>query len=127
MSYDCVCDYDPPEIYTASTPTARKHHVCEECGCPIAPGERYEYVFGKWDGTVLTFKTCDRCLDIRQWVKNNVPCFCWTHGNMINDAKEAVVEAQYRAKDETAGLYFGFLRRIVLRNRHNTLISGQRD
>ena len=45
MTYDCFCDYgDPPDFYVATKPKARKHHVCEECGGPIMPGERYERV-----------------------------------------------------------------------------------
>jgi hypothetical protein len=125
---DCFCDYDAPEVYSSTKPKARKPHQCEECGGPILPGEKYEYVFGKWDGYVSTFKTCERCFDIRQWVKNNVPCFCWAHGNMIEDAKEAVAEAQYRAKAETVGLQFGLLRRIVLRDQRNRLLTaGQRQ
>jgi hypothetical protein len=119
MSYDCFCDYDAPSFYNCSIRKARKPHKCEECSGVIVVGERYEYVSGKWDGWVNDFKTCERCRDIRTWVRNNVPCLCWAHGNMIEDCKEAVVEAQYRAKEETRGLYFGFLRRIVARDRVN--------
>jgi hypothetical protein len=98
---------------------ARKQHKCDECSGLIVPGDKYEYVSGKWEYTVGDFKTCERCLDIRVWVKNNVPCLCWAHGNMIEDCKEAVVEATYRAREETKGLYFGFLRRIVARDKVN--------
>ena len=120
MRYDCSCDYEPAELYNAQIVRARKQYRCEECGCAILPGERYEYVFGKWEGYVSTFKTCERCRDIRQWVKNNVPCFCWCHGNMLEDAAEAISEATWRAPLETAGLRFGFLRRKVLieRSKH---------
>jgi ADP-ribose pyrophosphatase YjhB (NUDIX family) len=38
---------------------------------------------------------------------------------MIDDAKEAIEEAKYRAPDETAGLKFGFLRRLVIRDNLN--------
>lgn len=120
MGYDCTCDYDAPSFYSRAIRKARKEHKCEECSGVIRPGESYEYVCGKWEW-VDSFKTCERCVDIRQWVKNNVPCLCWAHGNMIEDCKEAVVEAQYRAKDETRGLYFGFLRRIVARDKFNRL------
>lgn len=119
MSYDCSCDYDPASVYTATRPKARKSHKCEECGGPIKPGETYERVFGVWDGYASTFKTCERCFDLRQWVKNNVPCFCWAHGNMLDDADEAVAEARWRARDETVGLRFGFLRRREMIRRHN--------
>lgn len=120
MSYDCFCDYDPADIYSAARPKAKKAHKCFECGGPIAPGEQYERAFGVWSGSASTFKTCQRCFDLRQWVKNNVPCFCWAHGNMLDDAHEAVNEAAWRAKDETVGLRFGFLRRRRMIERHNT-------
>lgn len=119
MSLDCFCDFDSPSFYDRTMPVARKLHKCEECGGPISVGERYERVFGKWDDYVSTFKTCARCVDIRTWVKNNVPCLCWAHGNMIENCEEAVTEAQYRAPEETRGLRFGFLRRLALRDRHN--------
>lgn len=109
---DCYCDYDPPEFYRMSVRTARKEHRCDECGKRIVAGEKYEVVVGKWDGNLGTFETCEQCRDLRQWTQNNVPCFCWAHGNILEDAKEAVVEAQYRAPTETVGLYFGFLRRL---------------
>lgn len=116
---DCYCDYDPPEFHSRYIRVARKSHKCEECGGPILSGERYEYVAGKWEGYFNYFKTCERCVDLRQWVQNNVPCFCWAHGNMTEDAAEAVEEAVFRAPTETVGLRFGFLRRKVLRSRHN--------
>jgi hypothetical protein len=118
MSVDCYCDFDEPRFYNLKIRTARKRHACEECGGAILPGEKYEYVSGCWD-YVFTFKTCERCCDIRTWTRNNVPCLCWAHGNMIDDCREAVDEATYRAPAETAGLRFGFLRRIVARDRLN--------
>ena len=119
MTFDCYCDYDIPEFYNVTTRKARKVHKCKECGGPILPGDKYEYVSGMWDGSVNHFKTCERCRDIRQWVKNNVPCLCWAHGNTIEDCKTAVDEAHYRAPNETTGLRFGLLRRIVKRDRFN--------
>lgn len=119
MSYDCYCDYDPPEFCTISRPKARKQHKCYECGGAILPGEQYEYTVGKWEGDLDTFKICERCRDIRQWVKNNVPCLCWAYGSIIDDCREAVIEAQCRAPEETKGLWFGFLRRVVTRDKFN--------
>jgi hypothetical protein len=107
---ECYCDYDAPKVYRATIRRARKEHTCEECGRKINPKEKYEHVFGVWE-YVGNFKTCDRCTTLRQWVKNNIPCFCWAHGNMIDDAEEAVKEATWRAGDEVNGLWFGFLRK----------------
>jgi hypothetical protein len=119
MSYDCSCDYDPPSFWSRRMPTARKPHRCYECAGEIQPGDKHEYVSGLWDGYFSTFRTCERCHDIRQWVKNNVPCFCWAHGNLNEDASEAVAEACYRAPEETRGLRFGLLRRFAQRDRFN--------
>lgn len=118
MSVDCFCDYDPPSVYRRQIVTARKPHKCYECSGEIGPGEQYEYVFGIWEGCADVFKTCERCYDIRQWVKNNVPCFCWAHGNMLDDAECAIDDAFWRAPLETVGLRFGFLRRKVEASRH---------
>jgi hypothetical protein len=119
MRLDCYCDYEQPDIYRSDIRKARKQYECEECSGFITAGEQYEYVFGVWDGHVSIFKTCERCLNIRQWVQNNVPCFCWAHGNMIGDASDAVNEAFWRAPEETVGLSFGFLRRKVALKKFN--------
>lgn len=110
MSDGCYCDYDPPSVWSLAIHKARKAHKCCECRKPIAPGERYEYVWGIWDGSAGTYKTCERCLDLRQWVRNSVPCFCWYYGDMVENAMEAIDEAIGRAPDETRGVRFGFLR-----------------
>lgn len=120
MSYDCWCDYDnAPEFYHAAISTARKPHRCEECSGRILPGEKYEAVRAKWDGSVSTVKTCQHCVDLRTWVKNNVPCLCIVHGNQDEECQLAIESAVYRAPEETRGLQFGYLRRRVLRNKHN--------
>lgn len=117
MIYDCHCDGDPATVYSASTPRARKRYSCDECGTPILPGDRYENVFGVWDGWPTTFRTCEPCYDLRVWVKNNIPCLCIMHGNMDEEMTVAIDEAYQRARDEVVGLRFGFLRRKILRNR----------
>lgn len=119
MSYDCKCDYDPPEFCHIEIRTARKGHRCSECSGRILKGERYEYTHGKWEGFLDTFKICERCYDIRQWTKNNVPCLCWAYGNVIEDCREAIEEATFRAANETIGLKFGFLRRLASRDKLN--------
>lgn len=110
---DCFCDYDPPEAHSRKEFTARKPHTCEECGRAIKPGERYEYVWGKWDGITSVFKTCPRCLEVRRFVQESVPCFCWAHGSLHDDARDT---AQHYAK-EADGLWFGTIRRILLAQR----------
>ena len=119
MSYDCYCDYDSPEIYRSSRPRARKEYGCYECAARILPGEIHEYHFGVQYGDSYSGRTCMKCVEIREWVTGNIPCFCWAHGNMIEDARGAIDEACYRAPEETVGIRFGFARRLHQRDRFN--------
>jgi hypothetical protein len=123
MTLDCYCDYDddPPDFYSRRIVTAKTRHECYECGGIILPGEQYEYTSGKWDGQFDTFKICERCHDIRQWVQNNVPCLCWAFGHILEDCREAVEEASWRGEDgEPLGLRFGFARRIYALRKFNS-------
>lgn len=110
---DCYCDYEMPTVHNVSTPTAKKAHKCEECRSTIQPGDKYERSEGLWDGEWQTFKTCKRCLDLREFVRANVPCFCWGHGNLHDDCANTIEEYAH----ETVGLRFGYLRRKVLIDR----------
>jgi uncharacterized protein YdhG (YjbR/CyaY superfamily) len=49
----------------------------------------------------------------------NIPCVCWAHGNLHEDLRENVREAARVAKDEVAGIQFGFLRRMVAIDKFN--------
>ena len=112
----CYCDYEPAEFYHQETRKAKKEHKCSECGRAIDAGESYQHVRGKWDGDVGTFKTCPRCLALKDWVAAHVPCFCWAHGNIIEDAIETA--ASYR---EVPGFLFGAYRRqVAIRRQHKT-------
>lgn len=113
---DCYCDFDPPDVYIITRPTARKRHCCYECGRTIAPGEQYERVNAVWDGTADSFKTCPHCLHLREYVTAHVPCFCWAHGNMTADALKT---ANYYA-DKAPGLLFGAYRRLIQIQRRAT-------
>ena len=113
MAIDCYCDYDPASVYDVRTVRARKTYHCAECPNIIKVGESYEYTFGVWDGDYGTFRTCQDCVDRRQWVKNNVPCFCWAHGNLREDILSAIEYAYDRARDEVRGLSFGYRRLLV--------------
>lgn len=119
MSIDCYCDYETPTIYRSDTRRAKKRYGCEECSGEIFPGEIHEYHFGMCDGNSYFGRTCIHCVEIRRWVTGNIPCFCWAHGNMMEDARNAIDEAVYRAREETVGLKFGFLRRVFLRDKFN--------
>lgn len=125
VSYDCSCDYDPPEFCSSSVRKARKPHRCEECGNEIRPGDLYEYVSGKWDGWFSTFTTCDFCLDLRVWTENNLPCFCPVMGNMHEEMKAAIDHARWRAPEEMRGVKFAWYRRIIARDRFYKMRRAQ--
>lgn len=114
MTNDCWCDYDRPDWWHSKVVMARKQHKCDECACPIRPGDRYEYVAGKWEGAICEFKTCVRCLALRRYVMDMVPCFCWAHGNLHEDAANTIDEYRH----ELPGLWFGFARRQVAINKY---------
>ncbi len=106
---ECFCDYESPEFYHCETRRAKKDHCCSECGRAITLGESYEHVHAKWNGDISTFKTCPRCLALKEWVEAHVPCFCWAHGNIIDDA----IETARGYAHEAPGLLFGAYRRQV--------------
>lgn len=116
---DCYCDYDPAEVYVATTPIARQPHSCNECGGVIAKGEKYERVFGVWCGSASTCKTCQRCIDLRQFVTDHIQCFCWAHHNLHADARECAEQWSH----EAPGLRFGTLRRMVIARNHRLTTS----
>lgn len=111
MSYDCYCDYEPPEWMTQYVvKAARKPHKCYECGAPIFKGESYEYTAGKWDGYLDTHHICLRCVELRQWATISVPCFCWGFGNLHEDVHEMVRAVVH---ETPPGFFMEFGRRIV--------------
>ncbi len=112
MTIDCYCDYDTPTLYKAVVHRTRRDRQCDECGRLIIKGAPYERADGLHDGSWFSCVACEPCLELRQWVQNNVPCFCWEHGNMLENARDAVEAARHRAFEETAGLEFGFGRRL---------------
>lgn len=113
--FDCYCDDGVScQLYEAADHIARKEHKCYECSGRIMPGEVYERVRAIWEGDPQVCKTCIRCLALREFVKANVKCFCWYHGNTIEDA----IETARHYHEPGNGLLFGALRRLVAIRRH---------
>lgn len=108
---DCYCDVGDgyPDVYRKETRTARVQHRCYECGKAIKTGERYEYTASLFDGSWTIAKTCCRCLDVREYVTAHAPCFCWLHGSMLDEAREAANDyGRY-----SAGFYIGTMKRVL--------------
>ena len=56
---------EEPEFYVVRKPRASKSYRCCECHNEITKGEQYEYVFGRWGGSVGHYRTCLICAGIR--------------------------------------------------------------
>lgn len=119
---DCFCDYDRPSFYKAEVRVSRKRHRCYECAGAILPTDKYEYTFSIFEGKPYVARTCSRCLALRDYVTAHVPCFCWAHGHMIEDAIETADEYAH----EAPGLLFGTYRRQVLINRGPSFLEPRK-
>ena len=108
----CFCDYEQPKFYVKSIRTARKIHRCCECYSAIIIGQKYEHVSGKWE-EIDTFKTCMHCVNLRDYTVNNVPCICWSHGNLIEDCIETLREYAH----ELPGILFKGYRFVIAAKR----------
>lgn len=107
----CYCDDEaPPIFYRMKTHVAKVEHRCDECHGTISKGQSYERVSGMWADQFDEFKTCQNCINLRDFVKAHVPCMCWSHGSMREEAIETAIEFSGKAP----GLLFGALRREVL-------------
>lgn len=86
LQCSCYCD-ESPQFYCERTVTARKAHVCEECGEQIQPGEKYITGSGKFDGVFFTRKVCLQCEQLGQ----NFGCYCL--GALYDEILEWALEA----------------------------------
>ena len=71
------------QVFSDSSPVARKQHVCDLCQLPIAKGDRYNRRTGIWEDVFATFKAhiaCDEFAtkiydDENDWESHDVDCF----------------------------------------------------
>jgi hypothetical protein len=96
---ECYCDYERPDAYSACVRKARKRHKCNECLNEIVPGDRYEHAWAVYSGEIMTFDTCPRCLALREHVQAHVPCFCWAHRSMLDDAMQTVESYRHESPE----------------------------
>jgi hypothetical protein len=109
-----------PEFYSLTMPVARKQHKCSECRCAIPAGQKYESASGKWDGMFQQFKTCQRCIDLRAYMKAHVPCFCFSYENMLGDA----IDTAREWKHEAPGLLFHVYRYTLTAERERKAVAA---
>ena len=89
MSISCDCSMDVDgcdiaEFYKKSILRARKNHICNECSEVIVKGSMYEKITGKWDGEIITHKTCIPCTRVRS---NYCP-----NGSIMGELREHLEE-----------------------------------
>lgn len=77
---------EPCEFTRKRISVARKEHKCNECRRPIAAGETYECVTGKFDLKMFVNKTCSHCVGARSWLRRECGGFCW--GAVLQDLEE---------------------------------------
>ena len=113
MSY-CECDYDdnPPRFFSATVvKSARTQHKCCECNGPIMPGETYTRRSGSWyPGEIDTYCECHLCMELRDWAKISMPCFCC---NIFGDLHDKVREMVGDVAPKTPGFFVEYGRRMV--------------
>jgi len=86
MSY-CSCDFEPVDFYHKTwVAKCRKATKCQECYLEIPIGQPYEKVVAVWDGEFSTFKTCERCADLRDSLVGDGGCV--SHGNLKDEYSE---------------------------------------
>jgi len=66
--------------------TARKVHVCGECGRDISIKETYWYASGVSDRRGFSAKTCDHCHVVSDWLSAN--CNGYIYGDQMEDFAE---------------------------------------
>lgn len=84
-----VGDEDFWTYYRESEQTARKAHVCGECGRPIELGEKYHRAEGSSEYGWHTHKTCAHCTAASWWLET--VCDGWIFERREEDLREHVI------------------------------------
>jgi len=82
-----MCDCEPNQFERIEYRKARKSHKCYECGTPINPGDNYQYFKALNDGHFFTFKTCNDCAKLRDWIDKKTDC-CVMFGEISMELRE---------------------------------------
>ena len=77
---------EAPEFWFDKIRCARTQHRCCECDRTIVPGEKYEYVATKWDGSMSTVKTCLQCVEARTFLVHE--CSGYVVGEVLEEIRE---------------------------------------
>ena len=86
----CYCDEAPePTMYSTKYRTARKAHLCAECGKadPIQPGERYVEITMVVEGAFIRARLHEECE--AEWQELEALGYCGDLGTLEETRKEA--------------------------------------
>ena len=101
----CFCEYDyTPSFFREAWHRSKKDHKCCECERQITPGQEYQRVSGVWEGRFLTFKSCERCADLREALAETL---CTTFGELKNEYLEYLDFLPPVERDQTYSRVFG--------------------
>lgn len=76
----CQSDYDDCALFSVRAVRARKRHRCDECACPILPGE--DYARASWlsdDGAWGSSLRCAQCFFLCDAIETLI---CGDHGTI---------------------------------------------
>jgi len=99
----CCIDYDPPEFFIQIYRKARKEHKCCEYRATINKGDEYQYTSGKWEGKIDSFKTCEKCADLRDSLEK---VYCPAYYDLRDSYKEYLNEIGMHQYNEEKDEYF---------------------
>jgi hypothetical protein len=83
-----MCDCEPNQFERVEYRKDRKVHKCYECDRIIQIGDRYQYYKILYDGRFDTFKTCDDCAKLRDWLNKRTDC-CIAFGELTTELLES--------------------------------------
>lgn len=104
MGFSCDCDDEGPAFMRVNEKRARRSHRCCECKETISAGHTYEHTSGKWEGEIETFRTCERCADLR--ASYLAMGYCVAFGTLWSDHYDMLPEGDSRARRLAESILF---------------------
>ena len=88
-----IDDCDFVDLLQSRTRTARKTHRCSECMRTIETGESYLYEYFRFDGEVISHRTCRQCQAVRDFLQSKCG------GSAYGFLREDIAEHGYYHRD----------------------------
>ena len=87
------------DVYNESWQRARKRYKCCECRSLIQIGEEYQRVKMLYDGLWVTYKTCEKCADLRDSLADiDCPSFEYLRECYTDNIRPGVKPGTHAAK-----------------------------